>query len=208
MVDCPSCERDDFTSEHGVKIHHKKAHGQSIAQTEECVWCGSDFRPSHSEQKYCSEGCYGEWLSENKSGEDHPQWGGRIEGECETCGDMFTFRPSASDRRFCGRDCFHAWHGSVWVGEDHPNWKGGYGKWYGKSWSEQRQKAIERDGNSCRVCGDSPSEDYSIHVHHITPFREFGLEKHEEANRLENLVTLCMEHHIQVEQGEIPCPEN
>ena len=75
-------------------------------------------------------------------------------------------------------------------GESNPNWAGGYEGYYGASWRDQRQKAVERDGGECVICGEEP-----VDVHHIRPFREFGVENHEQANRLDNLVCLCRGHH-------------
>lgn len=85
------------------------------------------------------------------------------------------------------------------TGEDHPRWKGGYeAPRYGPGWGEQRQKAIERDGCECVVCGLSETasqERYgqSLDVHHIRPLRAF--DSTEAANRLNNLVTLCRACH-------------
>ncbi len=76
------------------------------------------------------------------------------------------------------------------TGSDNPNWAGGYEKYYGSDWESQRKKAIQRDGGECQVCGSK-----NIHVHHIRPFRTFGLENHEKANELDNLICLCPEHH-------------
>ena len=76
-------------------------------------------------------------------------------------------------------------------GERHPDWKGGVGSYYGKSWPKQRPKVIDRDGGECVICGDSDD----VHVHHIIPFRKFGIENHEQANQLDNLVCLCQSHH-------------
>ena len=82
------------------------------------------------------------------------------------------------------------------TGEDHPRWNGGSSHTnYGPSWDTQRQKALDRDGNQCLVCGRSDA----VHVHHIRPFRTFGLENHEEANVLDNLVCLCPQHHVKWE---------
>jgi len=89
-------------------------------------------------------------------------------------------------------------HGiEVWheAGEHHPRWKGGGEEYYGKSWKRQRRKARERDGDECVICGDGDQVD----VHHIRPFREFGVENHERANRLDNLVCLCRKHHAKWE---------
>jgi hypothetical protein len=103
--------------------------------------------------------------------------------------------------------------GFVGTGEDHPSWKGGYEHYYGPSWPSQRRKVLERDGYKCVSCGMTHDEHLKkygagLEVHHRQPFREFGLERHEEANQLDNLVTLCKSHHKQWEhlpvQPELP----
>jgi len=87
-------------------------------------------------------------------------------------------------------------------GELNPNWEGGYEPYYGANWYEKRQAARERDGYECVACGMSDKEHgekygWELEVHHITPIREF--ENPENANTLENLITLCRPHHRQYE---------
>jgi len=58
---CPTCG-DEFRSYHGVKIHHQRQHGESIANKVElsCDWCGSSYErhPCNvGESKYCSNTC-------------------------------------------------------------------------------------------------------------------------------------------------------
>lgn len=77
---------------------------------------------------------------------------------------------------------------------------------YGPTWSVQRQKALVRDGNRCRMCGAS-GEETTLHVHHIRPFREYGYRpghnRHDLlANEVENLLTVCPSCHRQAEQGQ------
>ena len=74
-------------------------------------------------------------------------------------------------------------------GEDHYAWVGGHPAYYGKNWREQRQKALERDGHECRVCGKGEN----LHVHHVHKIRSFS--DPTEANYLDNLVTLCQNCH-------------
>ncbi|RMF40418.1 MAG: DUF1998 domain-containing protein [Anaerolineae bacterium] len=69
---------------------------------------------------------------------------------------------------------------------------------YGASWPRQRERARARDGYRCQVCG-APEGERAHHVHHKRPFRLFA--SPEEANRLENLVTLCPACHRRVEQA-------
>lgn len=67
---------------------------------------------------------------------------------------------------------------------------------YGRNWNRQRDLARQRDHFTCQVCG-IPERDQAHHVHHKTPFRAFA--SAEEANRLENLITLCPACHQKVE---------
>jgi hypothetical protein len=54
------------------------------------------------------------------------------------------------------------------------------------SWKTQRRKTRQRDGNQCQICGDVPASPYcQLHVHHIIPRAEGGIDD------LDNLVTLC-----------------
>ena len=80
-------------------------------------------------------------------------------------------------------------------GEHHPSWKGGVENYYGPDWRSQRRKALERDGHRCVVCGTGQN----VEVHHIRPFRKFGVENYEKANALGNLVCLCRQHHMKWE---------
>lgn len=83
-------------------------------------------------------------------------------------------------------------------GETHYMWKEGKDVRYGKNWLSQRKKAKERDSHECRSCGITAEEhkekfDMDLHVHHITPAREF--EDYRKRNRLSNLMTLCAACH-------------
>jgi DEAD/DEAH box helicase domain-containing protein len=74
----------------------------------------------------------------------------------------------------------------------------------GPNWEEQRSQARARDGFRCRHCGVVERTGRAHDVHHIEPFRTFGYvrgknDQYLEANRLENLVTLCRACHRRVE---------
>jgi DEAD/DEAH box helicase domain-containing protein len=74
----------------------------------------------------------------------------------------------------------------------------------GPNWEQQRHRARARDGYRCRHCGAPERPERTHDVHHIEPFRTFGYVRGEndhylEANRLENLVTLCRSCHRRVE---------
>ena len=85
-------------------------------------------------------------------------------------------------------------------GERNGNYRGGHDKYYGASFEGQREKALERDNHQCQDCGIGQKKhksEYSceLHIHHVQKFSDFGVENHREANRLENLVTLCASCH-------------
>src|SRR5258706_3323784 len=67
---------------------------------------------------------------------------------------------------------------------------------YGPDWGKIRDRVRARDGYKCQVCG-APETTRQHDVHHKTPFKAFI--SREEANRLENLTTLCPTCHHQVE---------
>lgn len=60
----------------------------------------------------------------------------------------------------------------------------------GPNWKRQRRAARLRDNNTCRHCGTTEGK---LTVNHIVPFRLFS--NYREANRLENLETLCVPCH-------------
>jgi len=82
---------------------------------------------------------------------------------------------------------------------------------YGPDWSKIRERVRARDGYKCQVCGipENPSPEIGREdpaptskkrqhdVHHKVPFKAFATR--EEANRLENLTTLCPTCHHKVE---------
>lgn len=69
---------------------------------------------------------------------------------------------------------------------------------YGPDWPRLRLAVRTRDGFRCRVCG-TPENGREHEVHHKVPFRAFT--SIAEANRIENLVTLCHSCHRKAEQN-------
>lgn len=119
----------------------------------------------------------------------------RFEKSCEQCGGPFMTYPQV-DARFCSMPCWGRWSSEHIAGEAHPMYRGGYDPYYGPDWRPARRAARARD-KICQDCGISPADlGKALDVHHITPFRTFGRERHEEANRLDNLVSLCPPCHI------------
>ena len=167
----------------------------------ECSNCGDSMsvmraRYNEYEHHYCSDNCMSGGHSDRMSGSGNPNWDQdlRVKTSCSWCGDTIQ-RPQSlvqdSGQVFCNLGCYGEWRSENLVGEAAPAWNGGHERYYGSSWKEQRRRALKRDGGECRVCGRTDT----VHVHHIRPFRKFGQDNHEKANHLDNLVTLCPEHH-------------
>ncbi|MDW8316206.1 MAG: DUF1998 domain-containing protein, partial [Anaerolineae bacterium] len=78
---------------------------------------------------------------------------------------------------------------------------------YGPNWPQQRDAARARDGYRCTLCGAAERPGRQHDVHHKRAFRSFGYipgrnDAYLEANRLDNLVTLCRPCHQAVERGQ------
>jgi DEAD/DEAH box helicase domain-containing protein len=69
---------------------------------------------------------------------------------------------------------------------------------YGPNWQKIREAVRTRDQFTCQVCG-AKEINRQHDVHHKIPFRAFT--SRDEANRLENLTTLCQSCHHKVEQN-------
>lgn len=71
-------------------------------------------------------------------------------------------------------------------------------EYYGPDWPDIRLNVISRDGRKCSECGLTREEhkqrfDQDLHVHHIDPIRD--IRDYTEANKMENLKTVCAECH-------------
>ncbi len=69
---------------------------------------------------------------------------------------------------------------------------------YGPDWDRIRQAVRRRDGFRCQVCG-TPENGREHDVHHKVPFKAFTSAA--EANRMDNLITLCHACHRKTEQN-------
>ena len=126
--ECPTCDRTDFKSESGVKIHHAQAHGESIAGVDvECDWCGSTVTKGarhvgEGEKNFCGNECQAEYQRRNWSGADHPNYN-RVNVECEVCGEIVEKPPSyaeKADHHFCSTSCYGEWRSEALTGENNP----------------------------------------------------------------------------------------
>jgi len=132
-----------------------------------------------------------------------------VEVICDECGETFT-RPKCHIERewtthtFCSPACHGKWREGRIKGHEHPQFDPSAHDNYGANWETHRERAIRRDDGQCVRCGmnrdqhrDQTGRD--LHVHHITPRSAF--DDVADANRIENLVTLCAGCHADVEHG-------
>ena len=70
---------------------------------------------------------------------------------------------------------------------------------YGPGWNRLREAVRRRDGYRCQVCGAAEEAGRQHDVHHKVPFRAFNSAA--EANRMDNLITLCPACHRKAEQN-------
>jgi len=224
-VECPTCGRTDFASDRGMRLHHAKAHGESIAGVGVCCdSCGESFRKpeqraNNHEHHYCSKACHNNHIALRGErgelekpdhltpmyGEDNPAWkGGKASIECDLCGVEFERPPcevDMYDHNFCSSDCRVEWMKERMAGENHPQWKGGHENYYGANWLRQRRKALDRDNYTCQRCQThQDSLDRSLEVHHLKRIAWFKKnydkpEWFERGNDLKNLISLCRDCH-------------
>lgn len=176
--------------------------------TIECEICSGEFdRPPSYIEKHdkmtCSMECRSKLLSQTTNGENNNNY--RPESHstttCNYCEKEFEYSTSSRSGEYCSYSC----KAKDATGKDAPNWKGGWVDGdYGPNWDEQRNKALDRDGRSCVICGmleeNALDETNSpLHVHHRIRKEEFrnedGSLNYEAANELSNLITLCVECH-------------
>jgi 5-methylcytosine-specific restriction endonuclease McrA len=197
---CPTCGKS-LKSVKGKRQHHKRAHGESIAKTDvDCSRCGDSHTRWRSQLDggpyYCSEGCRIAELNENQD----PEYNREIVS-CSYCGKNIERRVSRIERSehlYCDRECANNGHSERVSGKGNPRWVGGYDSYYGENWNKQRDKTRERDNHTCQRCGITEKElGRQLSVHHKIPFRKF--DSHKEANKLDNLISLCGSCHGIVE---------
>jgi len=187
---------------------HQKDKGTDVIL--ECEICGGEINtmPSRKDRRRtCSYECQSELFSQEYTGANSPTWkGGDVELECEICDDTFRSTPAVADRRAtCSRDCRNEYLSQTYSGEDSHEWKGGSKDYYGPNWRQIRDEIIERDSNTCQICGVHGNElEFGLDVHHIQSMRKFKREYDrpvcfEKANKKYNLISLCRRCHAKWE---------
>ena len=121
---------------------------------------------------------------------------------CEVCGRARTINRGhlapARKLRFCSHKC--AARGLAGAGN--PAWRGGHPGYYGPNWRAVRRAARAADHDTCQRClihRDAIGQE--LDVHHIRPVSSF--KNANDANFIENTVTLCHPCHMLVEWNGI-----
>lgn len=175
----------------------------------QCAYCQVLFyRPpaniaahrGYGENNYCSRAC----MTKAYIGRISPKRGPTKTKPCDSCGTLIT-RPlwmwRTNALTFCNRTCFGTWKSTNWTAAGNPVWRGGKCYYYGANWQRQQRDARRRDNHHCQFCTKAESQlRRALDVHHIYPFRYFGLTHYREANRLTNLISLCAQCHTYLEK--------
>lgn len=112
----------------------------------------------------------------------------KIKRDCKQCGKPIEALPCQSKTKwFCSHSCSSTYNNQ---GAQNPAWKGGDAQ--GKYW---KREARRRDDFTCQFpdCG-KVAKNKVMHAHHKIPRGAGG------ADTLDNLITLCSQHHREMER--------
>lgn len=158
-----------------------------------CAVCGKPVERAKSlneqgENVICSAECKSKFFSELYKGENHPRYNS-IKKECAICGKIFDVPVSVDMNKnihVCSRECRRIYE------KKHPrSWEENHERQY---WISQREKALERDNNTCQICGATEN----LEVHHKEKRRMFNgdyIKMHD----IDNLLTVCHTCHLSIE---------
>lgn len=163
----------------------KRGSRKSVLRT--CEACDKKFlrlpcSSKGSKHHYCSQKCMGLGYAKRYA---HP----KVPVPCVNCGKIVECQPHRlryNQRVFCSARCVYSFR----VGVNNPSWKGGVGYYRGPNWVRQSDLARARDNYTCQRCAKRQTRP-KLDVHHVIPFRYFGIRRYREANELSNLRTLC-----------------
>jgi hypothetical protein len=142
-----------------------------------CDYCGTLFKAGFSRQRLCSISCRGAWFKLNP-----PRATKQIRVECAACGQIIFRVPhqrKGGRLSACSKKCQYIIAANK-------------AKLAGRITLPKRLASL-RDGGQCRLCRFA----VIIEVHHILA------KKHGGKDVLENLITLCPNHHTMADRGLI-----
>ncbi len=143
--------------------------------TKRCDVCGNEFNAASPRQRLCGIECRTEWLRLNP-----PRERKRVLVHCAECGKAIYRAPyqvTGSDYA-CSKKCRY-----LIVSRKNSGPK-----------SDAKKLALRRDGGRCAICGFN----VVVEVHHIQPRKRNGGGG---TNELDNLITLCPNHHTMADRG-------
>lgn len=121
---------------------------------------------------------------------------------CKVCDKpMYVTNCRTHSKIFCSRECKHL--GQSFISSIPEELQTGRKKYYGPNWLHQRNRVRERDNYTCQnaECGITEVEyGQELSVHHKKPFVYF--KTYNEANHLDNLISLCEPCHRKEHAGE------
>jgi hypothetical protein len=149
-MDCPTC-RKELSSEKGMKIHHAKAHNESLVIGEaSCKNCGEEF--THSQDRdgiFCSRDCYFEYKEENGLDDEHKEAISEgVQEVSEQLSEAHTGKTLSEEHKQKvseGLKEYYEDHDGPWkgvTGEDAPR--------YGSTPSEETRQKIRENGSPGR----------------------------------------------------------
>lgn len=197
---CVFCGRDFFSKRKDAKscgkrdmLHRPNETPSTISI--DCDNCGKSFERASGEynrnvnnglKQFCGYDCLKEYR------------GTHIWLTCMECGNVFSRYKSEAEKygsAFCSKDCMFS--NTTWpkCGKDNHRFINGDSSYKrGPGWKKARRKARERDNFTCQICGITEIQTgKELDVHHIIRYKLF--ENSEEANRMENLISLCSSCH-------------
>lgn len=168
-------------------------------ETKKCAICGKPVTRPKSQFKnvaLCSKECISKYFSLIMEGEKHPSFNS-IKMKCIVCGKEFYEPKSRVDigkGKFCSKKCKYEYFSEHFAETLNPNWHGGSKDYRGPNWNKQRKRALIRDEFTCQRCGTTEN----LQIHHKKAYKEFS-GNWKEANKLNNLITLCGSCHSSIE---------
>ncbi len=217
----PIAKGTKFTKEHKSKIslgrlewsknssiEEKARPEKKTGQIVNCSFCKKEIYKQNCHLEYelhfCNKRCHGDWRSLNQTGENHPKHT-KFKTNCSNCNRGIVRKNCEKERSkyfFCCVKCNGEWKSKNLVGDKIYNYIGGVdNRYYGPNWIQQRKQVRIRDNYTCQKCGITKEEKgKNPDVHHIIPFRNFGVEKYIEANNLNNLICYCNKCHKLIEE--------
>lgn len=213
-IDNHFCDKDcesKFKQQEWVGENHPNWTDNTVERC--CDGCGTDievmeYYVGKQDHFFCDQNCYNSWQLGRTTDYNESQKT-QTHSDCPQCGNRFeltTPQRHNSHRSFCSNNCSRNWMSEFQSGDKNPQWKGGKERYYGSNWNQLREEIIERDDSKCQICECTQSEHFEqyggdLHVHHITRLLDF--DTIDEANKSENLITLCTSCHSGVEQGTV-----